>query len=103
MVTTMTRLTVSAALLTLLAASNAHAFTFESPPTPTAPSGSYGNTLTNPGSALATPEDQAKNFGSGTTDGQGGLSFRFGSANGQQQRLAPPAWSSNPLYLDRGE
>jgi hypothetical protein len=97
----------------MLVAPSAHAFTFGDGNQGS--TGSYGGSLTSPGSSLtspggapggtlATPEDQAKNFGSGGSQ-DGGLSFRFGSGpfgSSSNQRLAPPAWSNNPLYLDRG-
>jgi hypothetical protein len=107
------RLPVFAAAL-MLAASGAHAFTFGNGGT-TGGSGnggatsSYGSTLTSPGGGtLATPEDQAKNFGSGNTGSQdGGLSFHVGPTapfgSGTNQRLAPPAWVGSPLYFERGQ
>jgi len=108
------RLPVFAAAL-MLVAPGAHAFTFGNGGT-TGGSGnggatsSYGSTLTSPGGGtLATPEDQAKNFGSGNAGGLDGgtgtSSFRFGAGPfgaGSNQRLAPPAWVGDPLYFDRG-
>jgi hypothetical protein len=109
-VTTMRYLTPVLATALMLVAPSAHAFTFGNGSQGS--TGSYGGSLTSPGSsltspgsipggALATPEDQAKNFGSGTGTQDGGPSFRFGGSN-SNQRLAPPAWSTNPLYFERG-
>jgi hypothetical protein len=98
----------------MLVAPSAHAFTFGNGNQGS--TGGYGGSLTSPGSsltspgaipggALATPEDQAKNFGNGTGNQDGDLSFRFGSGpygSSSSQRLAPPAWSNNPLYFERG-
>jgi hypothetical protein len=114
-VTTMRYLTPVFAAALMVAAPSAHAFTFGNgnQGTPGSSGGSLtspGSSLTSPGGApggtLATPEDQAKNFGTGATGSQdGGLSFRFGSGpfgSSANQNLAPPAWSTNPLFLDRG-
>jgi hypothetical protein len=114
-VTTMRYRTPVLAAVLMLVAPSAHAFTFGNGNQGSTGS-SYGGSLTSPGSSLAspggapggtlaTPEDQAKNFGSGTGSQDGGLSFRFGSGplgSNSSQRLAPPAWSNNPLYLERG-
>src|SRR5215475_2255038 len=106
-----TRLTVLTAAL-VLAASSAHAFTVGDQGNTGTYRGSYGSTLTDPG-------DQARNFGSaGTLDlstpgtnstsnsQMGGFSFRYGAGAGSvgsdtNRRLAPPAWSTDPLYLER--
>jgi len=104
-----TRLTIMTAAL-VLAASGAHAFTVgDQGSTPTY-RGSYGSTLTDPG-------DQARNFGSArgldlSTPGTNstsstpteGFSFKFGAGplgSDTNRRLAPPAWSTDPLYLER--
>ena len=103
------RLTIVAATL-VLAASSAHAFTVgDQGSTPTY-RGSFGGTLTDPG-------DQVRNFGStGRLDlstpntnaasnaPAEGFSFRFGAGpmgSDTNRRLAPPAWSTDPLYLER--
>ena len=102
-----TRLAVFAAALTFVA-SGAQAFTFNQGTTGTsgAPAGSnYGSTLTDPGSAirnysgpdLTTPKESM------TTQPEG-FSFRFGAGptgSDTNRRLAPPAWSTDPLYLER--
>lgn len=103
-----TRLTVMTAAL-VLAASSAHAFTV----------GDQGNTSTyrgNYGSTLSDPGDQVRNFGSGPLDlstpgtnstsnaPKEGFSFKFGAGplgSDTNRRLAPPAWSTDPLYLER--
>jgi hypothetical protein len=103
-----TRLTMTAAAL-VLTASSAHAFTVgDQGSTPTY-RGSYGSTLAN-------PEDQVRNFGSTGLDlstpntnsnsktPSEGFSFRFGAGpmgSDTNRRLAPPAWSTDPLYLER--
>ena len=112
-VTTMiyaTRLPIFAAAL-VLAASSAHAFTIgdQQGSTPTY-RGNYGSTLTDPG-------DAGRSFGSAgrldlSTPGTGstsntpteGFSFKFGAGplgSDTNRRLAPPAWSTDPLYLER--
>ena len=102
-----TRLAILAAALTL-AGSSAHAFTLNQGTTGTsgAPGGSnYGSTLTDPGSAirnysgpdLTTPKES-------TTTQPEGFSFRFGAGpmgSDTNRRLAPPAWSTDPLYFER--
>jgi hypothetical protein len=84
---------VAAVLVFGLAA--AHAFTIEN-----------GAGSTNAGSTLVDPDQQAKNLGSGTTTTEGttGLRFSVGPANGSGTNLSgpPPAWSRNPLFLDKG-
>lgn len=105
-----TRLTVLTAAL-LLAASSAHAFTIGGQTNSGTYSGNYGSTLTDPG-------DQVRNFGNGGIDlstpgtnsnsnsnaQAGGFGFRFGAGplgSDTNRRLAPPAWSTDPLYLER--
>jgi hypothetical protein len=103
-----TRLAVLTAAL-LLAASGAHAFTVNGGGTGGSYSGNAGSTLTDPG-------DQVRNFGNGAMDlstpgtnsnsnaQSGGFNFRFGSGpvgSDTNRRLAPPAWSTDPLYLER--
>jgi hypothetical protein len=104
-----TRLAVVTAAL-MLAASSAHAFTYGNSGT-TSTYGSqggtsYGSTLTDPGSQirnyngvdLTTPKDT-------TTTPPEGFSFRFGSGplgSDSARRLAPPKWSTDPLYLEKG-
>jgi hypothetical protein len=103
-----TRLLAMTAALTL-AASSTHAFTTGNQGT-TGTAGaqggsSYGGTLTDPGSAirnytgpdLTTPKES-------TTTQPEGFSFRFGAGpmgSDTNRRLAPPAWSTDPLYLER--
>jgi hypothetical protein len=100
-----TRLPILTAAL-VLAASSAHAFTVGGQGTTGTYSGNYGSTLTDPG-------DQVRNFGTpdlstpgtGSTGQKEGFSFRFGSGPfgaDMNRRLAPPAWSTDPLYLERG-
>jgi len=106
--------TIRLAVLTValtLAASGAHAFTFNQGTTGTsgAPGGqggsNYGGTLTDPGSAirnysgpdLTTPKES-------TTTQPEGFSFRFGAGpmgSDTNRRMGPPAWSVDPLYLER--
>jgi hypothetical protein len=102
-----TRLAVLAVALTLTA-SGAHAFTYNQATTGTSGTqggSSYGGTLTDPGSAirnysgpdLTTPKES-------TTTQPEGFSFRFGAGpmgSDTNRRLAPPAWSTDPLYLER--
>jgi hypothetical protein len=104
-----TRLTVMTAAL-VLAASSAHAFTVGDQTSTGTYRGNYGSTLTDPG-------DQVRNFGSAgpldlSTPGTNstsnakpeGFSFRFGAGppgSDTNRRLAPPAWSTDPLYLER--
>ena len=63
---------------------------------------------TNVGSTLVDPDEQVKNLGSGTTttttEGTTGLRFSVGPANGSGTNLSgpPPAWSRNPLFLEKG-
>jgi hypothetical protein len=103
------RLAILTAALTL-AASGAHAFTMGNQQGTTSSSGSqggssYGSTLMDPGSAirnysgpdLTTPKES-------TTKPPEGFSFRFGAGpmgSDTNRRLAPPAWSTDPLYLER--
>jgi hypothetical protein len=100
------RLAILTAALTL-AASGAHAFTIGNQQGTTSGQGgsNYGSTLTDPGSAirnysgpdLTTPKES-------TTTPPEGFSFRFGAGpmgSDTNRRLAPPAWSLDPLYLER--
>ena len=101
------RLAILTAALTF-AASGAHAFTMNQGTTGTSGTqggSSYGSTLTDPGSAirnysapdLTTPKES-------TTQPREGFSFRFGAGpmgSDTNRRLAPPAWSMDPLYLER--
>jgi hypothetical protein len=84
----------------VLAASGAHAFTFENGP----PDRNGGGSLVDPG-------DQVKSSGSpGTATREGGSDSRFqfsvgpssGSAFSNRPNTSPPAWVGNPLYLDKG-
>ena len=104
-----TRLAVLTVALTL-AASGAHAFTTGNQGTPSAygstQGGSgYGGTLTDPGSQIrnySTPDLSTPN--TSTTTQPEGFSFRFGAGpmgSDASRRLAPPAWSTDPLYLER--
>jgi hypothetical protein len=104
-----TRLLVLTAAL-LLAASSAHAFTFGDQTTTNgsgAQSRSFGSTLMDPGSEirnysgadLTTPKTS-------TTTQPEGFSFKFGAGSlsaETNRRLAPPKWSTDPLYLDKGD
>jgi hypothetical protein len=103
-----TRLVLAAALA--LAASSAHAFTIgdqSSTGTYTIQGGSnFGGTLTDPGSQIRNygALDLSTPNGSTTTAPQEGFSFRFGAGpmgSDTNRRLAPPAWSTDPLYLER--
>ena len=66
---------------------------------------SYGGTLTDPGSQIrnySTPDLTTPN--TSTTTQPEGFSFRFGAGpmgSDANRRLAPPAWSTDPLYLER--
>jgi hypothetical protein len=102
-----TRLAVLTVALTL-AASGAHAFTTgNQATTPYGGQGgsSYGSTLTDPGSQIrnyAVPDLGTPN--TSTTTQPEGFSFRFGAGpmgSDTNRRLAPPAWSLDPLYLER--
>lgn len=96
---------VTAALV--LAASSAHAFTYNQGTTYGGQGAtSYGSTLTDPGSQirnysgadLTTPTES-------TTTRPEGFSFHFGSGPfgvDSNRRLAPPKWSTDPLYLEKG-
>jgi hypothetical protein len=104
-----TRLAIVAAALVV--ASSAHAFTYNNQGTTSTYGGqgggsSYGGTLTDPGS-------QIRNYGSGVdlstpgtapTNPPQGFSLRFDSGpfGSNRSRLAPPRWSTDPLYLERG-
>jgi hypothetical protein len=99
-----TRLSILAAAL-VLGASSAHAFTMNNQGTTGSYSGNYGGTLTDPGSQIrnySTPD-----LSTPATDPAArpeGFSFRFGSGplgSDTNRRLAPPAWSMDPLYLER--
>jgi hypothetical protein len=108
MISHLTRLFVLTAALAS-AASGAHAFTYGNTGT-NGTSGSqgssnFGSTLMDPGSAirnysgpdLTTPKES-------TTTQPEGFSFRFGAGpmgSDTNRRLAPPAWSTDPLYLER--
>jgi len=91
----------------LVVASSAHAFTINDQQGTTGSyTGNFGSTLTDPGS-------QIRNYGgmdlttpkTGATAQPEGFSFRFGSGSSlsadTNRRLAPPAWSTDPLYLER--
>lgn len=103
-----TRLAVLTAAL-MLAASGARAFTYGNSGTTSTygsqGSSSYGNTLTDPGSQIrnySTPDLSTPN--TATTTRPEGFSFRFGAGpmgSDTNRRLAPPAWSTDPLYLER--
>ena len=73
----------------LIIAAPAHAFTFES------------NSPSSGGSAIVDP-DQQRDPGKTTTQ-QGGVRFHFGPSSGRSsQSNSPPAWSRDPLFLDKG-
>ena len=102
------RLAVLTVALTL-GASGAHAFTTGNQGTTSTygsqGSSSYGGTLTDPGSQIrnySTPDLSTPN--TSTTTPSEGFSFRFGAGpmgSDTNRRLAPPAWSTDPLYLER--
>jgi hypothetical protein len=85
---------VTAALV--LAASGAHAFTFEN-------SGSNSS-----GSSIVDPDSQIKGSGNASaTSREGGTGLRFSvgpsSGSGLTNRSnSPPGWVGNPLFLDKG-
>jgi hypothetical protein len=103
-----TRLAILTAALTL-AASGADAFTYGNQGTTSTygsqGGSSYGSTLTDPGSQIrnySTPDLSTPN--TSTTPPAEGFSFRFGAGpmgSDANRRLAPPAWSTDPLYLER--
>ena len=86
------------AAVCLLAASAAHAFTFENSP----PDRSGGSSLVDPG-------DRVKSSGSpseASPEGGSASGFHFsvgpGSAQANRPNTSPPPWSRDPLYLDKG-
>lgn len=101
-----TRLLVLAGAL-VLAASSAHAFTFGDQTTTSnngAQTRSYGSTLTDPGSQIRTYDGVDLTTPKPSTTQPEGFSFRFESGafgSGTNQRLAPPKWSTDPLYLEK--
>jgi hypothetical protein len=102
-----TRLLVLTGAL-MLAASGAHAFTFGDQTTTNGSgpqSRSYGSTLTDPGSQIRTYDGVDLTTPKTSTTQPEGFSFRLESSSpfgsGTNQRLAPPKWSTDPLYLER--
>ena len=101
-----TRLLVLTGAL-MLAASSAHAFTFGDQTTTTnsgTPSRGYGGTLTDPGSQIRNYDGVDLTTPKTSTTQPEGFSFKFGSGpfgSDTNRRLAPPAWSTDPLYLER--
>jgi hypothetical protein len=103
-----TRLLVLTGAL-LLAASSAHAFTYGDQTT-ISPSGSqsrgFGSTLTDPGSQIRSYDGVDLTTPKTSTAPTEGFSFRFESGafgSGTNKRLAPPKWSTDPLYLEKGD
>jgi hypothetical protein len=103
-----TRLLVLTGAL-VLAASGAHAFTYGDQTT-TSPYGSqtrsYGSTLTDPGSQIRSYGGVDLTTPKTSTTPTEGFSFRFESGpfgSGTNNRLAPPKWSTDPLYLEKGQ
>ena len=93
----------------VLAASSAHAFTYGDQTT-TSPYGSqsrsYGGTLTDPGSQIRTYGGVDLTTPKTSTTPTEGFSFRFDSGpfgSATNRRLAPPKWSTDPLYLEKGD
>src|SRR5262249_58451572 len=93
----------------LLAAPSAQAFTYGDQTT-VSPSGtqsrSYGSTLLDPGSEIRSYGGLDLSTPKTATTPTEGFSFRFESGafgSGTRQRLAPPRWSTDPLYLEKGE
>src|SRR6516225_2175358 len=82
------------AAVCLLAASAAHAFTFENNP----PDRSGGSSLVDHG-------DRVKSAAS-PEEGGSASGFHFsvgpGSAQANRPNTSPPPWSRDPLYLDKG-
>jgi hypothetical protein len=97
-----------------LAAPGAHAFTVENQGATSnytvnnfGTLNNFGSTLTAPGqtrsvgNALSSTPDAST---SGTGSQMGGFSFRVGPQSSfGATNLRPPAWSTNPLFLDRGQ
>jgi|SRR5215472_9081547 len=88
------------AAVCLLAASAAHAFTFENNP----PDRSGGSSLVDPGDRVkssGSPSAASPEVEGGTASG-----FHFsvgpGSAQANRPNTSPPPWSRDPLYLDKG-
>jgi len=101
------RLLVLAGAL-VLAASSAHAFTFGDQTTTNTygtQSRSYGSTLTDPGSEIRNYSGVDLTTPKTSTTQPEGFSFKFGSGpfGSANRSLAPPKWSTDPLYLEKGE
>jgi hypothetical protein len=104
-----TRLLVFTAAL-LLAGSSAHAFTFGDQTTTNgsgAQSRSFGSTLMDPGSEIRNYSGVDLTTPKTTTTQPEGFSFKFGTGGSlsadTNRRLAPPKWSTDPLYLEKGD
>ena len=103
-----TRLLVLTGAL-VFAASSAHAFTYGDQTT----TNSYGSQSRSYGSTLSDPGAQIRSYGGvdlttpkTTTTPTEGFSFRFESGafgSAANRRLTPPKWSTDPLYLEKGE
>jgi hypothetical protein len=107
-------LPVVAALV--LAAPSAQAFTFgDQGATSNYTPNNFSSTLNSYGSTLTAPGQPARSFSdalattpgtssAGTGSQMGGFSFHVGPQSNSfgAMKLTPPAWSYNPLYLDRG-
>jgi hypothetical protein len=100
-----------------LATTGAQAFTIENQNTTNNATNYTVNNFgaTNYGSTLATPGQPRSNFGDAFSSGSstansttgsqmGGFSFHVGPQSSfGASNMRPPAWSTNPLYLDRGQ
>jgi hypothetical protein len=103
-----TRLLVLTAAL-MLAASSAHAFTFGDQTTTNGSgpqSRSFGSTLMDPGSEIRNYSGVDLTTPKASTAQPEGFSFKFGAGTlgaDSNRRMAPPKWSTDPLYLDKGD
>ena len=105
-----TRLLVLTAAL-VLAASSAHAFTVGDQTTTNgsgAQSRSFGSTLMDPGSEIRNYSGVDLTTPKTSTPQPEGFSFKFGAGAGTlgadtNRRMAPPKWSTDPLYLEKGD
>ena len=93
----------------MLVASGAQAFTYGDQTTTNSygtQSRSYGSTLTDPGSQIRSYDGVDLTTPKTSTTQPEGFSFRLESGaygSGTNQRLAPPKWSTDPLYLEKGD
>jgi len=95
-----------------LAAPGAHAFTFENQGATSnytvnnfGTLNNFGSTLTAPGQTRSVGDALSSTPGAGTSDTgsqMGGFSFHVGPRSSfGATNLRPPAWSTDPLFLDR--